>query len=252
MRIYCAIAAALGLLALPLPTPQAQAAELKVFESNALKAVMDELGPQFEKATENKLVTTVGTTAELRAMIDKGETFDVAIFTKPALDDLAKQGKIAGTPLVSMARVGIGAAVRKGAAKPDIGTVEAFKHAMLSAASVGFTKQTPTAANMKVVFEKLGIADQMQPKIKLLDVVVSEAVKNGEVEIGLTQMSEIVPYAGIIEPAGPLPADIQTYTVFGAGLSSATKNHDAAAALVNFLGSPPAAAVLKTMGMEPG
>jgi molybdate transport system substrate-binding protein len=252
MTFHRAIAAAFGLLALPLFALQAQAAELKVFESNALKAVMDELGPQFEKATENKLVATVGTTAELRAMIDKGDTFDVAIFTKPALDDFAKQGKIASAPLISMARAGIGVAVRKGVAKPDISTVEAFKRAMLSAASVGFTKQTPTAANMKVVFEKLGIADQMQPKIKLLDGVVSEAVSKGEVEMGLTQMSEIVPYANIIEPAGPLPADIQIYTVFGAGLSPATKNHDAAAALVNFLASPPAAAVLKAKGMEPG
>jgi molybdate transport system substrate-binding protein len=252
MRIHRAIAAAVGFLALPLFALPAPAAELKVFESNALKAVMEELGPQFEKATENKLVPTIGTTAELRAMIDKGDAFDVAIFTKSALDDLAKQNKIAGSPLVSMARVGIGVAVRKGAAKPDIGTVEAFKHAMLNAASIGFVKQTPTAANMKIVFEKLGIADQMQPKIKLLDVVVSEAVSKGEVEMGLTQMSEIVPYANIIEPAGPLPAEIQTNTVFGAGLSPATKNHDAAAALVNFLASPPAAAVLKAKGMEPG
>jgi molybdate transport system substrate-binding protein len=252
MTFHRAMAAAVGLLALPLFSLQTQAAELKVFESNALKAIMDQLGPQFEKATENKLVPTVGTTAELRAMIDKGETFDVAIFTKSALDDLAKQGKVAAEPLVSIARVGIGAAVRKGAAKPDIGTTDAFKQTMLKAASVGFVKQTPTAANMKVVFEKLGIAEQMQPKIKLLDVVVSEAVRNGQVEIGLTQMSEIVPYAGVIEAVGPLPAEIQTNTVFGAGTAAATKNHDAAAALVKFLVSPSAAAVLKANGMDPG
>lgn len=252
MTIHRAITAALGFLAVPFFALQAQAADLKVFESNALKAIMDQLGPQFEKASETKLVPTVATTAELRAMIEKGEAFDVAIFTKSALDDFAKQGKVADAPLVSLARVGIGAAVRKGAPKPDISTVEAFKQAMLKAASVGFVKQTPTAANMKVVFEKLGIAEQMQPKIKLLDVVVSEAVKNGQVEIGLTQMSEIVPYAGVIEPLGPLPADIQTNTVFGVGIAAATKNRDAAAALVKFLTSPPATAVLKANGMDPG
>lgn len=251
MKIHHAIVAVVALLAMPLLARPAQTADLKVFESNALKAVMDELGPQFEKATENKLVVTVGTTAELRAMIDKGDTFDVAIFTKPALDDFAKQGKIAASPLVAIGRVGIGGAVRKGAAKPDFSTVDTFKRAMLAAASVGFVKQTPTAANMKVVFEKLGITDQMQPKIKLLDVVVSEAVSKGEVEIGLTQMSEIVPYAGVIEALGPLPADIQTNTVFGAGVAAATNNRDAAAALVKFLTSPPAAAVLKANGMDP-
>jgi molybdate transport system substrate-binding protein len=252
MKIHYAIAAVAALLAMPLLALPAQTAELKVFESNALKAVMDELGPQYEKATENKLVTTVGTTAELRALIDKGETFDVAIFTKPALDDFAKQGKIAASPLASIGRVGIGGAVRKGAAKPDFSTLDAFKHAMLNAASVGFVKQTPTAANMKAVFEKLGIADQMAPKIKLLDVVVSEGVSKGLVEIGLTQMSEIVPMANVIEPVGPLPADIQTYTVFGAGIAAATKNHDAAATLVEFLASPAAVPVLRAKGMEPG
>lgn len=251
MTFHRAIAAAVGVLASSYFSLQAQAAELKVFESNALKSVMDQLGPQFEKATENKLVPTVGTTAELRAKIEKGETFDVAIFTKSALDDLAKQGKVADAPLVSVARVGIGVAVRKGAPKPDVGTVEAFKQTMLKAASVGYVKQTPTAANMKVVYEKLGIAEQMQPKIKLLDVVVSEAVTKGEVEIGLTQISEIVPYP-TVELAGPLPAEIQTNTVFGAGVAAATKNNDAAAALVKFLASPPAAAVLKAGGMDPG
>ncbi len=251
MKIHRAIAAAVGLLTLPLLALPASAAELKVFESNALKSVMDQLGPQFEKATENKLVPTVGTTAELRAMIEKGDTFDVAIFTKSALDDLAKQGKVAAAPLVSVARVGIGVAVRKGAAKPDVSTVEAFKQTLLKAASVGYVKQTPTAANMKVVYEKLGIAEQMQPKIKLLDVVVSEAVSKGDVEIGLTQISEIVPYP-TVELAGPLPAEIQTNTVFGAGVAAATKSHDAAAALVKFLTSPPAAAALKAGGMDPG
>jgi molybdate transport system substrate-binding protein len=252
MKIHHAIIAVAALVAMPLLAHPAQTAEIKVFEGNVLKAAMDELGPQFEKATENKIIATIGTTAELRARIDKGETFDVAIFAKPAIDDFAKQGKIAASPLVSVGRVGVGGAVRKGAPKPDFSTVEAFKRSMLAAASVGFVKQTPTAANMKVVFEKLGIAEPMAPKIKLLDVVVSEAVKNGEVEIGLTQLSEIVPYAGIIEPVGPLPADIQTYTVFSAGIAAATKNHDAAAMLVEFLTSPEAGAVLKGKGMEPG
>ena len=247
MRILRAIAVLAG-LGLPLAVFQAQAAQLKVLQSNALKTVMDELGPQFEKATGNKLVPIVGTTAQLRGMIEKGEAFDVALFTKSALDDLAKQGKIADAPRRAVARSGIGVAVRKGAAKPDVGTTTAFKNAMLNAASIGYVKQTPTAGNMKVIFAKLGIADQLQSKIKLLDVVVPEAVTKGEVEVGLTQISEIVPHR-TIELAGPLPADIQVYTVFGGGVAPSA--HDGAAALVQFLISPAAVSVLKANGMEP-
>ena|SRR5262252_4663082 len=119
---------------------------------------------------------------------------------------------------------------------------------MLNAASIGYVKQTPTAANMKVIFDKLGIGDQLQPKIKLLDVVVSEALTKGEVEVGLTQISEIVPHT-TVELAGPLPADIQVYTVYSAGIAPAS--HDGAAALVQFLTSPAAVSVLKANGMEP-
>jgi molybdate transport system substrate-binding protein len=246
MKILRAISVLAGLL-LP-QLSYAQAAQLTVLESNALKSVMDELSPQFEKATGNKLVQIVGTTSELRGMIEKGATFDVAVFTKSALDDLAKQGKIADAPRVAIARTGIGIGVKKGAVKPDVSTTAAFKSAMLNASSIGYVRQTPTAANMKVIFDKLGIADQVQPKIKLLDVVVAEALAKGQVEIGLTQISEIVPSPNV-ELAGPLPADIQVYTVFGGGIAPAS--HDGAAALVEFLTSPGAASVLKANGLEP-
>jgi len=246
MKVLRAITVLAGLL-LP-QLSQAQTAQLKVLESNALKSAMDELGPQFEKATGNKLMQIVGTTAELRGMIEKGAAFDVAVFTKSALDDLAKQGKIADAPRVAIARTGIGVGVKKGAVKPDVSTTAAFKSAMLNASSIGYVRQTPTAANMKGIFDKLGIADQVQPKIKLLEVVVSEALAKGQVEIGLTQTSEIVPNPNV-ELAGPLPADIQVYTVFGGGIAPASP--DGAAALVQFLTSPAATSVLKANGLEP-
>jgi molybdate transport system substrate-binding protein len=246
MKVLRAITVLAGLL-LP-QLSQAQTAQLKVLESNALKSAMDELGPQLEKATGNKLMQIVGTTAELRGMIEKGAAFDVAVFTKSALDDLTKQGKIADAPRVAIARSGIGVGVKKGAVRPDVSTTAAFKTAMLNASSIGYVRQTPTAANMKVIFDKLGIADQVQPKIKLLEVVVPEALAKGQVEIGLTQTSEIVPNPNV-ELAGPLPADIQVYTVFGGGIAPASP--DAAAALVQFLTSPAAASVLKANGLEP-
>jgi molybdate transport system substrate-binding protein len=222
-----------------------------LLEGNALNEVMDELGSQFEKASGNTLVATLGTTAQLKGRIDSGEAFDVAFMAKSALDDLATQGKIADSPRAAIARVGIGIAVRKGAVKPDVGTSEAFKQAMLNAKSIGFVDQTPTAAALKLVFAKLGIADEIKSKIKPLSIQAAVAVANGDVEIAMTQISEILPYPGV-ELAGPLPPDIQTYTTFAGGVAAASKNADAAAALIKFLTAPAAGAVIKAKGMEPG
>jgi molybdate transport system substrate-binding protein len=250
MNIHRAIAAlaALGLLCGITP---GQAAELKLLQGNALNAVMEELGPQFEKATENKLAVTLGTSAQLKARIASGEAFDVVLLTTAALDELATAGKVADAPRAAIARSGIGVAIRKGAAKPDLSTSDAFKQAMLNAKSIGFVDQTPTAAALKAIFAKLGIADEIKSKIKPLSIQAAVAVTNGDVEIAMTQISEILPYPGV-DLAGPLPPDIQTYTTFSAGISAATKNAEAAAALIKFLTTPDAKAVIKAKGMEPG
>lgn len=249
MRIHPAIAVAA--VALALLTVPAQAAELKILEGNALKSVLDELGPQFEKASGNKLNPTLGTSAQLKARVEAGEAFDVVILTKSALDELAGEGRIADAPRAAVAHAGIGVAIRKGAAKPDLSSVEAFKQTILQAKSIGLVDQTPTAAAMKLLFAKLGIAEEADPKLKLLHKQAAEAVADGEVEIGLTQISEILPYPGV-ELAGPLPSDIQTYTTFAGGVSAASQNPDAAAALIKFLTTPEAAAVIRAKGMEPG
>jgi molybdate transport system substrate-binding protein len=250
MNIHRAIAvlAALGLLCGITP---GQGAELKLLQGNALNAVMEELGPQFEKATENKLAVTLGTSAQLKARIASGEAFDVVLLTKAALDELAAAGKVADSPRAAIARSGIGVAIRKGAAKPDLSSTDAFKQAMLNAKSIGFVDQTPTAAALKALFAKLGIADEIKSKIKPLSIQAAVAVANGDVEIAMTQISEILPYPGV-ELAGPLPPDIQTYTTFAGGISAAAKNVEAAAALIKFLTTPDAKAVIKAKGMEPG
>jgi molybdate transport system substrate-binding protein len=250
MKIRRAIAV-VAVLGLSLPTTAAHAADIKLLEGNALNAVMEELGPQFEKATENKLGVTLGTSAQLKARIDSGEAFDAVLLTEAALDELATAGKVADAPRAAIARAGIGVAIRKGAAKPDLSTTEAFKQAMLNAKSIGFVDQTPTAAALKAIFAKLGIADEIKAKIKPLNIQAAVAVANGDVEIAMTQISEILPYPGV-ELAGPLPPDIQTYTVFSGGISAAAKNAEAAAALIKFLTSPEAKALIKAKGMEPG
>lgn len=214
MRIRCAIAGLAILLASGL-SGAAQAAELKLLLGNALKTVMDELGPQFEKATGSALSVTVGTTTQLKGRIDSGEAFDAVILAKPGLDELAVHGKVVDSSRTVIARSGIGVAIRKGAPKLDLGSDDAFKQAMLDAKSIGYVDQTPTAAALKSLFAKLGIAEAMKSKSKALNMQAAVAVANGDVELGLTQIIEILPYPGV-ELAGPLPADIQTYTIFAA------------------------------------
>jgi molybdate transport system substrate-binding protein len=217
MKFHRAIAV-IAVLGLPLATTAAQAVDIKLLGGNALNAVMEDLGPQFEKATGNKLVTTLGTSAQLKARIESGEAFDAVLLTKAALDELAAAGKVADAPRAPIAR---------------------------------FVDQTPTAAALKAIFAKLGIADEIKAKIKPLNIQAAVAVTNGDVEIAMTQISEILPYPGV-ELAGPLPPDIQTYTMFSAGISAAAKSAEAAAALIKFLTSPDAKAVIKAKGMEPG
>src|SRR5271169_6816856 len=209
MKTQRVIAAIVG-LALPLLAGQVQAAEIKVLASTAVKTVLEELGPQFEKATGNKVAFTFAPAAVLKTKIDQGAEFEIAILTAPLTNGLAGEGKI-DTTRTTIAHAGIGVAIHKGAPKPDIGTTEAFKRALLSAKSVGFTAAGATGVYLKTLFEKLGIADELKPKLKLLQGGVGEAVTSGEVEMGMTQISEILPYAGA-ELVGPLPPDLQSYT----------------------------------------
>jgi molybdate transport system substrate-binding protein len=245
-RVFAAIVG----LAWPLLMGQAQAAEIKILASTAVKTTLEELGPQFEKATGNKVDLEFAPAAVLKAKIDQGTAFDVAILTAPVTDALAGEGKI-DTTRTTISHSGIGVAIHKGAAKPDISTTEAFKRALLNAKSVGFTAAGATGAYLKSLFEKLGIADELKPKLKLLQGAAGEAAASGEVEIGMTQISEILPYANA-ELVGPLPPDIQSYTYFSAAVSTVSKDADAARAFIKFLAAPAALTVIKAKGMEPG
>lgn len=229
----------------------ARAAEIKLLEGNALHTVMEEIGPQFEKKTGNTIAATIGTSAQLKARIDGNEPFDAVLLTRAALDQLAAAGKVVPDSRADIARVGIGIAVRKGAPKPDVSTVDAFRQAMLNAKTIGFVDRTPTAAALKALFAKLGIADAVEAKLRPLHKQAAEAAADGEIEIGMTQISEILAYPEA-DLVGPLPAAIQTYTVFAGGVSAASKNAEAADALIKFLTAPSAAAVIKSKGLDPG
>mgnify|MGYP001612300885 CR=1 FL=1 len=247
MNTHAMKAAALA-LAIMLAPAAAEAAEVTLLISNALKTVFEELVPRFEKATGHKLAITFGSTNPLKARIEKGEAFDLTILGETAIDDLIKQGKLVATTRAVVARSGLGLAIRRGTTKPDIGTTETFKRTLLNAKSIGYLEGGLTGTYLKVLFQRLGIADSMQSKHK--SVRGAEAVANGEVELGVTQMSEILHQTGA-ELAGPLPPEIQNYTNFVTAIGADARQADAARALLKYLASPDAARVMKANGLEP-
>ena len=241
-------AAAAGVALMLASATSANAAEITALVSNALKTVLEELAPPFERATEHKLKIAFGSTDALKARIEKGDAFDLAILGAAAADDLIKQGRLVATTRVDIARSGLGVAIRKGAPKPDLGTTDAFKRTLIGAASIAYSEQGLTGVYLKSLFQRLGITEDLKSKTK--NGSGAELVAKGEAEIGMTQASEILPVAGV-ELAGPLPPEIQQYTVFPAAVGAAAKQADAAKVLLKFLASPDAARVMRAKGLEP-
>lgn len=245
------IVAALGLSGL---VSSASAAEVKVLTAGAFKQVVLALVPDFEKQTGNKVLVDNDTAGGLKKRIESGEAFDVAVITPAVVDDLAGAGKIAPGSRVNLATVGVGVVVKEGAPKPDVTTVEAFKRALLAAKSVAYIDPASGGSSgvyIEKLLERLGIADQIRPKAKLKNGGhVADLIVSGEAELGLHQISEIVPVKGAAL-VGPLPKEIQNTTTYAAGLSASTQNKDAAQALIKMFSGPAAAAMLKSKGMEP-
>jgi molybdate transport system substrate-binding protein len=244
--------AALGCALLLAAVVPAGADEIKVIASNAVKSAMEQLGPEFAKSSGHTIAFTWGAAIPLKADIEKGAAFDLAVLTTAAIDDLVKSGKLAGATRAALVNSNAGVAVRKGAPKPDIGTVEAFKHAVLEAKSVAYVERGATGVYLKALFERLGIADAVNAKVKLLppENPAAHAVSNGEAEMGITQISEILPYAGA-ELAGPLPKDIQITTPFAVAIGTSATQPEAARAFLKFLTGPAAARVFKAKGLDP-
>ena len=244
------LAAALCLPALT----SSSAADVKVLTAGAFKQVVLALVPDFERQTGNKVAVDNDTAGGLQKRIESGEAFDVAIITPTIVDGLAASGKIVPNSRVNLATVSIGVVVKEGAPKPDIGTVEAFKNALLSAKSVAYIDPASGGSSgiyVDKLLERLGIADQVRPKAKLKKGgYVADLIVSGEAELGVHQISEIVPVKGAVL-VGPLPKEIQNTTTYTAGLSAAAQNKDAAQALIKTFSGPAAASVFKAKGMEP-
>ena len=243
------VAAGAAALALTLTAAGAGAADVTLLCSNALKSVLEELGPQFEKASGHRLKIEYGSTGPLKAQIEKGQPFDVAIVGDETIDELLKSGKLASGSRVDIARSGMGVAIRKGAPKPELGTTQAFKQALLKAQTIAYSEGGLTGIYIKGLVERLGIAEELKSKIRFGR--GAEMVSEGKAEIGLTQVSEILPVAGA-ELAGPLPPEVQLYTAFSIAVGLKAQQPEAAKALIAFLRAPVLVPVLKAKGLEPG
>lgn len=230
----------------------ASAVEITVLSTQATEQSHRELLPQFEKASGNIVKIVYTGTLDAKKRIAAGEAFDVLIMASPDIDGFLADGTLAPGSRVDLAKSGVGVGVKVGAPKPDISTTEAFKKALLAAKSIGYS--TGPSGNYVIgLFERLGIADQVKPKLKQTPtgVFVGTITASGEVELGIQQVSEMSHYPGV-DYVGPLPADIQRMTVFSSGIAAKAKEPAAGKALVKFVTSPDAGVVYKKRGMEPG
>jgi molybdate transport system substrate-binding protein len=231
----------------------ASAADVRILTAGAMKAVVLELVPAFEKETGHKAVVDNDTAGGLSKRILGGEAFDLVIVTPAVIEDLTGKGKVATGSSARVARVGVGVAVKDGAPLPDISSVDALKRALLAAKSVAYIDPASGGSSGPFVvglFEKLGIAAEMKPKTKLKNGgYVADLVASGEAEIALHQISEIAPVKGA-RLVGPLPAEIQNYTTYAVGVAADAKQPDAARVMIKLLSGGEAADVLKRRGME--
>jgi molybdate transport system substrate-binding protein len=232
----------------------ASAAEIKVLHTTAVKPAMDELLVGFQKSSGHKTTAEYGTAGAIVARLQKGEAADVVVVTGPQIKDLQKQGKIVESSGVELAKVGIAVYSRKGAPKRDIASVEAFKRALLAASSIAYIDPASGGASgiyISGLLERLDLAAELKTKIRTNTVVaaVFDSVASGAAEIGLGQLSEIAADPRV-EIVGLLPAEIQNFTLFAAGVAAGSKEPQVAKALVGFISSPVALATWKAKGFE--
>lgn len=229
----------------------AQAAEIKVIASNAVKGSVNDVVSRFEQTSGNKMVTTWGGTEAITKRISSGEVFDIVIIASPNIDKLIQEGKIVRGSRTDFAKSGIGVAIRTGLPRPDIFTAEAVKQAVLKANSVAYSSG-PSGFYLADLFKKLGIAEQIKNKVKqpASGVQVADLLARGEADLGFQQISELIHVKGI-EYLGPLPTEIQNETVWSAGLHSAASAPDAAKAFMKLLRAPESAPIIKKTGMDP-
>jgi molybdate transport system substrate-binding protein len=245
------VASALGLAVVLLGLTDVQAAELRVLAGGAMKTIWGELQPKFEQASGHKLMIRFGTTPELIKLATTGGPFDVGVVPQLVFKDAAAQAKFAAGPTTDIARVGLGVAVRSGSSKPDISTADALKQTLIKAKSIATIPASAAGGQVLRAFERLGIGDAMKAKTKAqpTPAKVVEAVAKGDAELGVFLINVLT--APGLDVVGPFPGDLQNDIVFTAALSKDTKEATGAHALITYLKTPEAAAIIKAKGMTP-
>ncbi len=250
MRIDLRRVAAVAGLITVLAHGMAKAADIRVLVTGAARGAYEELAPQFERATGHKLVSQFGLPPALVAKVDAGEPFDVIILSYDVAA-LIKQGKLVPASRTVLGQAGVGVAIRTGAPKPDFSTVEKFKRALLDAKFIATSGEGSSGRYVLVLLDRLGIAEQVKPKIKSGGAGRSaELVAAGEVDFVVTGLPPLVGKPNI-EWLGLIPAELQSFVVFTAGLSVAAKEAEAGRALLAFFKTPAAVAVFKAKGLDP-
>jgi molybdate transport system substrate-binding protein len=248
-KLAAAIAAAVTLTVTGMT---GHAAEIRVLSTQATEEAYRELVPEFEKATGNKVTTTFTGTLDANKRLAAGENYDLLIMAASSIDEHIKGGKVVPGSRVDLAKSGVGVGVKSGAPKPDISTTEALKKTILAARSIGYSTG-PSGVYVTGLFQRLGVADEIKGRLKQTPtgVFVGSIIASGEAEIGFQQISELSHFAGV-DYVGPLPANVQQFTMFSSGIIVGAKDVDGAKALVKFITAPAAAAAFKKRGMEPG
>jgi molybdate transport system substrate-binding protein len=229
----------------------AEAVETKVFTSAAPRGVVREIAPVFERETGRRLVIESAFAADLKRRIEAGAPFDVAILAPDMADDLVRQNKLAAGSRVDLGRTGLGVAVPAGAPKPDIGTADAFRRALLAAPTVAYADGGASGVQFHAILARLGIAEAMKPKLRPYPSGGAvEALARGEADLVVIGISAIlaVPAVTLV---GWLPPELQSYIVFTGSIGTAAREPEAAQALLKLLTSPAAVALFKSQGFEP-
>src|SRR5687767_15180061 len=251
MRGLYALALA-GLTLLSGRPDAANAADIKIFSTRAIATVLDKVGPEFERTTGHRLNVTTDIAIRMVRRIQQGDPFDFLVAAPGQIDMLIKEGRIVRETRTDLTRSGIGVQVRAGAPKPDIGSVEAFKRALLNSKSIAYLKEGQSGVYLAGMLERLGIAEAIKSKVTRPDTdTVSELVATGQVELGMVVITQILTTPGV-ELVGPLPPEIQSYITFTAGVGARSKAPAAANDLIRFLKGPTAIPVFRAQGMEPG
>ena len=230
--------------------------EIRVMASGGFTAPYEAVVPEYERASQSKVVTSYGASMggapdSIPMRLERGEPADVVIMASTALDELIKQGKVVAGSRVDLVRSSIGMAVRSGAPRPDISSVEALKRALLEAKSIAYSASASGMYLSTELFPRLGIADQIKAKSQRIESErVGIVVARGDAEIGFQQISELLPIKGL-DYVGPLPPEVQRVTVFSAGVAVGAKDPDAARALIKFLASPDVHSAIRKSGLEP-